>query len=173
MLLAGPKAAGAGRQAFCHSACGWKRSASSFGQASAIKMLRSVLIKGMEALIAGIAVCGRPSSALPTACWPSLAGTYPGMDWPKVSDYLVGRTAPAWRRVASLRCARVRAPLCVIWGHEPLMAESHRQPDRRLRQRPLGGHRWDKTPKRGGSLRRKSNAAAHAGRPPEFRVAGD
>jgi 3-hydroxyisobutyrate dehydrogenase-like beta-hydroxyacid dehydrogenase len=114
-----------------------------FGQASTIKMLRSVLIKGMEALMLE-SLSAAAEFGVTDRVLGSLAGTYPGMDWPTVSDYLVGRTAQhGARRVAEMReVARTLRDM----GHEPLMAEATAN---RIDAcvKALGGHRFDKTPK--------------------------
>jgi 3-hydroxyisobutyrate dehydrogenase-like beta-hydroxyacid dehydrogenase len=111
-----------------------------FGQASSIKMLRSVLIKGMEALMLE-SLFAASEVGVTDRVLASLAGTYPGMDWPKVADYLVGRTAQhGARRVAEMReVARTLRDM----GHEPLMAEATAN---RIEScvKALGGHRWDK-----------------------------
>jgi 3-hydroxyisobutyrate dehydrogenase-like beta-hydroxyacid dehydrogenase len=142
MFLAGPKAA-ALVEKLRPLGMNVEAVGDQFGQASAIKMLRSVLIKGLEALmlesLSAAAELGVTDRVLA-----SLAGTYPGMDWPKVADYLVGRTAQhGKRRVAEMReVARTLRDM----GHEPLMAEATAN---RIDAcvKALGGHRWEGTPK--------------------------
>ncbi len=113
-----------------------------YGQASSIKMLRSVLIKGMEALMLE-SLQAATELGVKERVLGSLKETYPGMDWPKVSDYLVGRTAQhGVRRVAEMReVARTLRDM----GHEPLMAEATAN---RIEAcvKALGGHRFDETP---------------------------
>ncbi len=110
------------------------------GQASAVKLLRSILIKGLESLMleslyvaSNLGVADRVLA--------SLAGTYPGMDWPKVADYLIGRTAlHGARREAEMREA---ARMLRDVGLEPIMAEATAN---RIGwcARTLAGHSWDK-----------------------------
>lgn len=113
------------------------------GQASSIKMFRSVIIKGMEALMLE-SLYAAQEMGVTDRVLESLAGTYPGMDWPKAVDYLVGRTAQhGARRVAEMReVARTLRDM----GHESLMAEATAN---RIEWcvKALAGHRWDQTPK--------------------------
>ena len=110
------------------------------GQASSIKMFRSVIIKGMEALMLE-SLYAAQEMGVTDRVLQSLAGTYPGMDWPKAVDYLVGRTAQHGpRRVAEMReVARTLRDM----GHESLMAEATAN---RIEWcvKALAGHRWDK-----------------------------
>ncbi len=110
------------------------------GDASSIKMFRSVIIKGMEALMLE-SLYAASEMGVTDRVLASLAGTYPGMDWPKVVDYLVGRTAQhGARRVAEMReVARTLRDM----GHEALMAEATAN---RIEWcvKALGGHKWDK-----------------------------
>ena len=113
------------------------------GQASSIKMFRSVIIKGMEALMLE-SLYAASEMGVTDRVLESLAGTYPGMDWPKAVDYLVGRTAQhGARRVAEMReVARTLRDM----GHESIMAEA--TADRiEWCVKALAGHRWDHTPK--------------------------
>jgi 3-hydroxyisobutyrate dehydrogenase-like beta-hydroxyacid dehydrogenase len=113
------------------------------GQASSIKMFRSVIIKGMEALMLE-SLYAAQEMGVTERVLESLAGTYPGMDWPKAVDYLVGRTAQhGARRVAEMReVARTLRDM----GHESLMAEATAN---RIEWcvKALAGYRWDHTPK--------------------------
>lgn len=60
------------------------------GAAAATKMCRSIMIKGMEALITecmlGASFYGADERVLA-----SLAETFPGINWPELADYMVGR----------------------------------------------------------------------------------
>lgn len=112
------------------------------GQASSVKLLRSILIKGLESLMleslyvaSNLGVAARVLG--------SLAETYPTMDWPKVADYLIGRTAlHGVRREAEMREA---AQMLRDLGFEPVMAEA-------IANRigwcaaTLKGQRWDGLP---------------------------
>lgn len=113
------------------------------GQASSIKLLRSILIKGLESLMleslyvaSNLGVADRVLA--------SIQETYPQMDWPKVADYLVGRTAQhGVRREAEMREA---ARMLRDVGFEPIMAEAIAN---RIGwcAKTLSGQKWDATPK--------------------------
>lgn len=113
------------------------------GQASSIKMFRSVIIKGMEALMLE-SLYAASEMGVTDRVLASLAGTYPGMDWPKAVDYLVGRTAQhGARRVAEMReVARTLRDM----GHESLMADATAN---RIEWcvKALAGHRFESVPK--------------------------
>jgi 3-hydroxyisobutyrate dehydrogenase-like beta-hydroxyacid dehydrogenase len=92
------------------------------GVASAIKMCRSILIKGLEALtvecLLAARACGAEDRVLA-----SLDRTYPHMGWAgELPDYLVSRAAEHGRRRAA-EMREVAATLRDI-GLEPLMAEA-------------------------------------------------
>src|SRR5262249_60952224 len=60
------------------------------GVPAATKMFRSIMIKGMEALITEcVLAAGRYGAA--ERVFETLAETYPGIDWPAMADYCVGR----------------------------------------------------------------------------------
>ena len=74
------------------------------GLASAVKMCRSVLIKGLEALVVECLFAARQYGA-ENEVLASLAATYPGMGWKdRLPDYLISRVAEhGERRAAELR----------------------------------------------------------------------
>ena len=74
------------------------------GVASAVKMCRSVMIKGLEALAVECLFAARQYGA-EDAVLESLAATYPGMGWmDHLPDYLISRVAEhGKRRAAELR----------------------------------------------------------------------
>jgi 3-hydroxyisobutyrate dehydrogenase-like beta-hydroxyacid dehydrogenase len=91
-----------------------------FGIASAIKMCRSVVIKGLEALVVESMFAARRYGA-EEAVLASLAATYPQMGWnEKLPDYLIGRVAEHGKR----RAAEMRevAETLADAGLEPLLA---------------------------------------------------
>jgi len=97
------------------------------GVASAVKMCRSVLIKGLEALTVEYLFAARQFGA-EDAVLESLAATYPGMGWKdRLPDYLIRRVAEhGRRRAAELReVAQTLQEVAV----EPSMtlAAAHRQ----------------------------------------------
>ncbi|HXY10042.1 MAG TPA: DUF1932 domain-containing protein [Terriglobales bacterium] len=71
------------------------------GVVSAVKMCRSVMIKGLEALAVECLFAARRYGA-EQAVLESLAATYPGMGWnDRLPDYLIGRVAEHGRRRAA------------------------------------------------------------------------
>ena len=92
------------------------------GVASAVKMCRSVMIKGMEALAVECLFAARRYGA-EEAVLASLDATYPQMEWrEKLPDYLVSRVAEhGQRRAAEMR--EVAESLRDV-GIDPLMAEA-------------------------------------------------
>jgi len=62
------------------------------GQAAAIKMIRSVMIKGIEALTAECFMAAQRAGIVEEVA-ASLKNNYPGLDWPKVIDYNLERMA--------------------------------------------------------------------------------
>jgi 3-hydroxyisobutyrate dehydrogenase-like beta-hydroxyacid dehydrogenase len=97
------------------------------GVASAIKMCRSIIIKGLEAITVESMFTARRYGAEKLVL-ESLAATYPGMGWDAaLPDYLVSRVAEhGKRRAAEMREA---AQAVVDAGLEPLtaLATSRRQ----------------------------------------------
>jgi 3-hydroxyisobutyrate dehydrogenase-like beta-hydroxyacid dehydrogenase len=90
------------------------------GVASAVKMCRSVMIKGLEALAVECLFAARQYGA-EDAVLESLAATYPGMGWKdRLPDYLIHRVAEhGRRRAAELReVAQTLQEVAV----EPMMA---------------------------------------------------
>lgn len=70
------------------------------GTASAIKMCRSVVIKGMEALMVECLVSAR-RYGVEDQVIASLDATFPAMDWDSRGDYLIGRVVEHGRRRAA------------------------------------------------------------------------
>lgn len=60
------------------------------GRAAAVKMFRSVIYKGLEALIFECVLGASRYGAEPRV-FTSLAENFPGVDWKKLADYMVGR----------------------------------------------------------------------------------
>ncbi len=89
------------------------------GQASAIKMFRSIVVKGLEALLVeSMVACAE--YGVEARVLASLKETWPGLDWEKVAGYLIERgVSHGKRRAAEMR--EVSATLESI-GIEPLMA---------------------------------------------------
>src|SRR5581483_11359498 len=92
------------------------------GVASAVKMCRSVVIKGLEALALESMLAARRFGAEKEVL-ASLQGTFPGMGWQeKLPDYLISRVAEHGRR----RAAEMRevAHTLESVGVEPTMARA-------------------------------------------------
>lgn len=78
------------------------------GVASATKLCRSIVIKGMEALMVDLALVTAGNGVLP-AVIESLRASYPGMDWDEIVRVMPGRVRQhGVRRAAEMReCARM------------------------------------------------------------------
>ncbi|MEO1222687.1 MAG: DUF1932 domain-containing protein [Pseudomonadota bacterium] len=62
------------------------------GTASSVKMVRSIMVKGLEALMAECVLAGRVAG-VDEAVFASLAKTFPGIDWPNTASYMLERMA--------------------------------------------------------------------------------
>jgi 3-hydroxyisobutyrate dehydrogenase-like beta-hydroxyacid dehydrogenase len=94
------------------------------GQASAVKMFRSLLVKGLEALLLECAV-GAQAYGATQRVLESMNGTLPTEDWPRLAAYLLERTvAHGERRAEELR--QVARTLDDA-GVQPLLAEAGAQ----------------------------------------------
>jgi 3-hydroxyisobutyrate dehydrogenase-like beta-hydroxyacid dehydrogenase len=92
------------------------------GVASAVKMCRSVIIKGLEAVVVESMLAARRYGA-EEAVLASLAATYPDMGWQgELPDYLIGRVAEHGRRRAAEMREAAQAVKDV--GIEPHMASA-------------------------------------------------
>ena len=120
ILLCGPRVAEATAQL---SALGFnvEDGGETLGAASATKMLRSIMIKGVEALflecVAAASHFGATERVLN-----SLQPSLPGLDWPERARYLTSRTALHGARRA-VEMTEAAAMLRDI-GMDPLMAEA-------------------------------------------------
>jgi 3-hydroxyisobutyrate dehydrogenase len=89
------------------------------GQASAIKMFRSVVVKGLEALLVE-SMTASAEYGVEARVLASLQETWPGIDWEKLAGYMIERVVShGKRRAAEMR--EVSATLESI-GMEPVMA---------------------------------------------------
>ena len=91
------------------------------GAAAAVKMCRSIVIKGLEALLLECALAAGAYGATDRV-YDSLAETYPGIDWRKTADYMIGRVLQHGERRAH-EMEEVAETLRAA-GIEPLMAEA-------------------------------------------------
>jgi len=89
------------------------------GQASAIKMFRSIMIKGLEALVLE-AMLAASEYHVEERVLASLEETFPSLDWEKLSGYMLERVVSHGRR----RAAEMREVAETLQGIgiEPLMA---------------------------------------------------
>lgn len=118
MLLGGARAAELAQQL-----AGWgmdaKAVSGKLGVASAIKMCRSVMIKGLEALVIESYTTAR-QYRVEDHVLPTLAETFPGIDWPKQGAYFFSRVAQHGKRRAEEM--RESANTVQEAGFPPLMA---------------------------------------------------
>jgi len=91
------------------------------GQAAAIKMIRSVMIKGVEALTLECFLAAARAGVLDEVT-ASLNNNYPGLDWPKMSEYNLERMASHGER----RAAEMEESAATLreLGLDPLMVEA-------------------------------------------------
>jgi len=73
------------------------------GAASSVKMIRSIMMKGLETLVCECVLAGRKAGVIDTVL-DSLDDTYPGFDWKKRSAYMLERVMThGLRRAAEMR----------------------------------------------------------------------
>jgi 3-hydroxyisobutyrate dehydrogenase len=91
------------------------------GQAAAVKMCRSIVVKGIEALLAEC-VLGASQYEADAKVFASLQETWPGIDWKALADYTMNRLVVHGERRAR-EMEEVAGTLRTI-GVEPIMAEA-------------------------------------------------
>jgi 3-hydroxyisobutyrate dehydrogenase-like beta-hydroxyacid dehydrogenase len=89
------------------------------GSAAAVKMCRSIVVKGLEALLAECVV-GASRFDADALVFASLNESFPGIDWKKLADYTIGRVVVHGERRAR-EMEEVADTLRSI-GVEPIMA---------------------------------------------------
>jgi len=94
---------------------------SAVGTAAAVKMCRSVVVKGLEALMCEC-VLGASRYDASALVFASLGESFPGIDWQKLADYMVGRVVVHGERRAR-EMEEVADTLRAI-GVDPIMAEA-------------------------------------------------
>jgi 3-hydroxyisobutyrate dehydrogenase-like beta-hydroxyacid dehydrogenase len=118
MLLGGPHAADALPRL---DALGFEASVASatLGVASATKMCRSIVIKGMESLFVESLLCAR-QHGVEDQVIASLAETFPGIDWDRQASYFWSRVVQHGKR----RTEEMREAAAMVRedGFEPLLA---------------------------------------------------
>src|SRR5678815_3900231 len=95
--------------------------AETIGTAVAVKMCRSIVVKGLEALLFEC-VMGASKYGAEDRVFASLDETFPGVDWKKLADYMVGRVVVHGERRAR-EMEEVAETLRAI-GVDPIMAEA-------------------------------------------------
>jgi 3-hydroxyisobutyrate dehydrogenase-like beta-hydroxyacid dehydrogenase len=86
------------------------------GAASAVKMIRSIMMKGLEALVCECVLAGRRAGVIETVL-DSLDETYPGFDWKKRSAYMLERVMThGVRRAAEMREVALTVDLLGLKG---------------------------------------------------------
>ncbi len=96
----------------------------SVGGASAVKMCRSIVVKGLEALLCECVLGAAPYDA-DERVFASLQESYPGMNWRELADYAIGRLVVHGERRAR-EMEEVAETLDAI-GVEPIMAAATAQ----------------------------------------------
>ena len=91
------------------------------GTAAATKMVRSIIVKGLEALMLECILAASPYEA-DERVFSSLAESFPGLDWQKLAHYMVGRVVVHGERRAH-EMDEVAETLRSL-GIEPIMAEA-------------------------------------------------
>jgi 3-hydroxyisobutyrate dehydrogenase-like beta-hydroxyacid dehydrogenase len=91
------------------------------GSASAIKMFRSVVIKGLEALVLEC-LLGAEQYGAGERIFASVSATFPGIDWNQMAHYLIGRTVLHGERRAH-EMEEVARTLSDV-GVDPIMASA-------------------------------------------------
>ncbi len=115
-ILAGGPAAGATAARLNKFGMNLTPVASEYGRASAIKLCRSIMIKGIEALILDCAPASRHWD-VEREVFGSLAQTFPSIAWPDLAEAMAERVAKhGVRRAAEMREA---AEMLAEMGREP------------------------------------------------------
>lgn len=91
------------------------------GEAAATKMCRSIIVKGLEALLTEC-VLGASRYGAEDRVFASLAETFPGIDWAQLATYMVGRVVVHGERRA--REMEEVAETLRASGVDPIMAEA-------------------------------------------------
>ncbi len=95
--------------------------ATEVGEASATKLCRSIIIKGLEALLCDCSAAAR-HAGVESAVYASLAETFPSIDWPKLAISMQERVARhGIRRAAEMREA---ADMLAEFGMESGLARA-------------------------------------------------
>jgi 3-hydroxyisobutyrate dehydrogenase len=135
------------------------------GKAAAVKMCRSIVVKGIEALLMECVLAAVPYDA-DGKVFASLQETWPDIDWKKLADYTAGRMVVHGERRAR-EMEEVAETLKAI-GVEPMMAEATARRQDWSAQLDLRSHFGSEGPR---SYREVVELIAHqVGARPHFRV---
>jgi 3-hydroxyisobutyrate dehydrogenase-like beta-hydroxyacid dehydrogenase len=98
------------------------------GKASAIKLCRSIMIKGLEALIVDSARASK-HWGVEREVYASLTGTFPSIDWPRLADDMAERVAThGRRRAAEMReAADMLAEIDIDPGLARAVSDAHKR----------------------------------------------
>ena len=115
LLISGPHAAAAA-QALAALGMQAKIHDGPVGAASSVKMIRSIMMKGLEALICECVLAGQKAGVIETVL-DSLDDTYPGFDWKTRSAYMLERVmSHGVRRAAEMREVALTVDLLGLEG---------------------------------------------------------
>jgi 3-hydroxyisobutyrate dehydrogenase-like beta-hydroxyacid dehydrogenase len=120
-MLVGGNGAGAFIEAMAPFGLRMQHLVGDVGTAAAVKMCRSIVVKGLEALLCECVLGAVPYGA-EAHVFASLKESYPGLDWQKLADYTMGRVVVHGERRAR-EMEEVAETLRAI-GVEPIMAEA-------------------------------------------------
>jgi 3-hydroxyisobutyrate dehydrogenase len=121
MLLGGPDAAAFAERMAPFGMRMQVLGTSTIGAAAAVKMCRSIVVKGLEALLCEC-VLGAHEYDAADHVFASLQETFPGIDWKKLADYTMGRVVVHGERRA--REMEEVAETLRAMDVEPMMAEA-------------------------------------------------
>jgi 3-hydroxyisobutyrate dehydrogenase len=94
---------------------------SPIGSAAAVKMCRSIVVKGLEALMLECVLAATRFDANDLV-FASLDESFPGVDWKQLADYMIGRVVVHGERRAR-EMEEVAGTLRAV-GIDPIMAEA-------------------------------------------------
>lgn len=120
MLLCGEAVADLMQRLSCYGMC-LEDFGAEIGRATATKMFRSIVVKGLEALFLEC-VLAASRYGVAERVLESVGTGYPGVDWNKLANYLIGRTAIHGERRAH-EMEEVARTLEAM-GIEPIMADA-------------------------------------------------
>jgi 3-hydroxyisobutyrate dehydrogenase-like beta-hydroxyacid dehydrogenase len=121
MLLGGPAASAFAEQMAPFGMRLEVLDGAAIGSAAAVKMCRSIIVKGLEALMCEC-VLGAGTYGADEYVFQSLNESFPGVDWKKLADYMVGRLVIHGERRAR-EMEEVAETLRAI-DIDPIMAEA-------------------------------------------------